>query len=208
MSGMSTRLKPVLVVAVALAMGVLASPVSARNRLEHGSGVGSATPAVTTQGFTFGSGTWRVGSEIPAGTYRTRQSTSGCYWARLKGFSGNLSDILANDFGSGYMVVTIKATDKGFESSRCGRWSSNLSRVTNSMTSFGQGTFIVGTDMVPGTYRSSKGDGCYWARLRGFAGTLNEIIANDFRSSGRALVTIKGTDKGFQSSRCGTWTKV
>ncbi len=56
-----------------------------------------------------------------------------------------------------------KSTDVGFESSGCGKWSSNLSRVTSSMTQFGQGTFIVNTDIKPGTYRSSTGDGCYWA---------------------------------------------
>ena len=62
--------------------------------------------------------------------------------------------------------------------------------------------------MAPGTYRSSLGDGCYWARLSGFGGTLNEIKANDYRTGGRAIVTIKSSDKGFTSSRCGTWTKI
>jgi len=155
---------------------------------------------------TFGPGTKRVGSDIPAGTYRTRSAPSDCYWERLKGFSGSLNDIIANDFGSGYQVVTIKSTDKGFHSERCGTWSSNLSRVTASMTTFGQGTFIVGTDMVPGTYRSSKGANCYWERLSNFSGQLSGIIANNF--GGKAVVTIKATDKGFHSDRCGTWTKV
>jgi hypothetical protein len=156
----------------------------------------------------FGNGTFRVGQDISAGTYRTRSAPSSCYWERLKGFSGDLDDIIANDFSSGFQVVTIKGTDKGFKSSRCGKWSSNLSRVTSSYTSFGQGTFIVGTDMAPGTYRSGQSSDCYWARLRGFGGTLNEIITNDFRSgSGRSVVTIRSGDKGFTSSRCGTWTK-
>jgi hypothetical protein len=157
---------------------------------------------------TFGPGVHRVGTGISPGTYRTRSSVTNCYWARLSGFSGQLKHIIANDFSTGFQVVTIKATDKGFDSSRCGRWTSDLSRVTASMTQFGQGTFIVGTDMKPGTYRSSKGDGCYWARLRNFTGQLGGIIANDFRLSGRATVTIRGTDKGFTSSRCGTWSKV
>lgn len=168
----------------------------------------SATPAPAQAAYaTFGSGVFRVGRDIAPGTYRTRLPASGCYWARLSGFSGELRHIKANHFGSGYMVVKIKSTDVGFESSRCGKWSSNLSRVTSSMTQFGQGTFIVNTDMKPGTYRSSKGDGCYWARLSGFTGTLGNIIANDYRSSGRATVTIRSTDRGFQSSRCGTWTR-
>ncbi len=154
---------------------------------------------------TFGGGTKRVGVDIPAGTYRTRGAPSNCYWERLRGFSGQLKDIIANDFSSGYQVVTISPSDKGFNSSRCGTWSSNLARVTASTTKFGQGTFIVGTDMVPGTYRSSKGADCYWARLRNFSGLISGIIANNF--GGTAVVTIHSSDKGFQSSRCGNWTK-
>jgi hypothetical protein len=154
----------------------------------------------------FGGGTKRVGTDISAGTYRTRSAPSDCYWERLSGFSGELKDIIANDFSSGYQVVTIKSTDKGFNSSRCGTWSSNLSRVTSSMTTFGQGTFIVGTDMVPGTYRSSKGGSCYWERLSNFGGTLSGIIANHYGAKG--YVTIRATDKGFGSQSCGTWTMV
>jgi hypothetical protein len=155
---------------------------------------------------TFGGGLKRVGTDITSGTYRTRLPAAGCYWERLRGFSGSLNDIIANDYSSGYHVVTIKSTDKGFRSRYCGKWSSNLSRVTSSMTSFGQGTFIVGVDMKPGTYRSSQGASCYWARLSAFTGTLSAIIANHYGS--RDYVTIKSTDKGFQSQRCGTWTKV
>lgn len=154
----------------------------------------------------FGGGTKRVGKDISAGTYRTRSAPNDCYWERLKGFSGQLKDIIANDFSSGYQVVTIKSSDKGFHSQRCGTWSSNLSRVTASMTKFGQGTLIVRTDITPGTYRSSKGGSCYWARLSNFGGTLSAIIANHFGSAG--IVTIRASDKGFQSSRCGTWSRI
>jgi hypothetical protein len=161
---------------------------------------------VASPAMAFGGGTKRVGVDISAGTYRTRTSVSDCYWERLKGFSGELKDIIANDFSSGYQVVTIKATDKGFNSNRCGRWSNNLSQVTRSKTKFGQGTLIVGTDIQPGTYQSSKGGSCYWARLSNFTGVLSAIIANHFGSKG--LVTIRSSDKGFQSHRCGTWTKI
>jgi hypothetical protein len=165
------------------------------------------TPTPTSAFLEFDDDTYSIPDEMPAGTYRNREETFGCYWARLKGFSGALGDIIANDFTSGFAVVTIKKSDQGFESNDCGPWSTDLSRVTDSDTEFGEGTFIVGIDIKPGTYRSSEGDGCYWARLRGFAGTLGEIIANDFRSSGHATVTIKSSDKGFKSSNCGTWIR-
>ena len=160
----------------------------------------SAAPVFAT----IDDGTWTVGSDISAGTYRLREPANSCYWARLKGFDGSLSDIIANDNVSGYGVVTIAKTDKGFETNGCGEWSKDLSRVTDSRTSFVDGTYIVTTDIKPGTYRNSGGDTCYWARLKGFGGTLGEVIANHI-SNGATVVTIKSTDKGFKSSGCGTW---
>lgn len=71
----------------------------------------------------------------------------------------------------------------------------------------GDGTFRVGVDIAPGTYRAANPDGsCYWARLSGMGGTLNEIIAND-NTTGPAVVTIATTDAAFQSAGCGGWTK-
>lgn len=70
--------------------------------------------------------------------------------------------------------------------------------------SFGSGTWIVGSEVPPGTYRNSGGSGCYWARLSGFGGTLDEIIANNFDDVVN-IVTISSTDRGFESSGCGTW---
>src|SRR5689334_6119062 len=57
----------------------------------------AATPAPTppSPSFrTFGDGVWIVGSDIKAGTYRTRYPNVGCYWERLSGFSGD--DIIEN----------------------------------------------------------------------------------------------------------------
>ena len=155
---------------------------------------------------TFGDGIHVVGKEIKPGTYRTKGG-SGCYWARLKSFSGTLDAIAANNNAAGPEVVTIARTDKGFESSRCGTWTSNLSRITKSTTRFGQGTYIVGVDVRPGTYRSRGGSGCYWARLRGFGGSLAAIVANG-NAMGAVVVTISTADRGFTSSRCAVWARI
>ena len=154
----------------------------------------------------FGSGTFVVGKDIAAGTYRAADP-SGCYWARLSGFGGSLSDIIANTNTSNPEVVTIAPSDKGFESNDCGTWKPVGGPITSSRTSFGPGTYIVGTDIAPGTYRNSNSSGCYWARLHGFGGTLSDIIANDNTDS-PATVTIAATDKGFQSNDCGDWSKI
>jgi hypothetical protein len=61
--------------------------------------------------------------------------------------------------------------------------------------------------MEPGTFRSSGGSECYYERLRDFTGGLNSILANA-NTNEPAIVAIKPTDAGFQSSDCGTWTKL
>jgi len=71
---------------------------------------------------TFQDGTWLVNKDIKPGTYKTANTSGQCYWARLKDTEGTIDSILANDNLSGPGVVTIKATDFAFESSRCGEW--------------------------------------------------------------------------------------
>jgi hypothetical protein len=155
----------------------------------------------------FKDGNFVVGTDIQPGTYRTRKGSSGCYYSRLSGFSGSLDEIITNANTNAPAVITIAATDKGFKSTRCGTWTQDLSAITAIQTSFADGIFIIGTDVQAGTYRSTGGSGCYYARLSGFGGTLSEVLANE-NTSASAIVTIAPTDKGFQSSRCGTWTKI
>ena len=154
---------------------------------------------------TFRDGLRKVGSGIAPGTYRTRERSPGCYWARLAGFSGELGDLIANGNEMGAAVVTIRPSDQGFESRSCGTWTSDLSSVTSAVDDpFGDGKWIVGTDIAPGTWRAAAPETCYWARLRGFSGGLGDLIAND---NGNGVVTITGSDRGFSSQRCGLWTK-
>ena len=155
----------------------------------------------------FSSGMQVVGTDITPGTYRSMGGDS-CYWERLSGFGGTLDEIIANDNAAGPTVVTIAATDKGFSSTRCSRWTQDLSPITLSPTApFGDGVFIVNKDIAPGTWRSSGGEYCYWERLAGFSGEFDDIIAND-NASGPTVVTVGAADAGFSSTRCGTWMKV
>jgi len=175
-------------------------------------GTGTPTPTGTAPGSpggsaaTFGDGTYTVGQTVKPGTYRAAGPGSLCYWERLKGFSGELDDVIANNTSGDPSVVTIAPTDKGFRTSGCGTWTSDLSQITKSKTSFGPGTYIVNTDIAPGTYSAPGGDTCYWARLSGFGGSFDEVIANDY-ATGSVRVTIAPGDKGFESSGCGTFTK-
>jgi hypothetical protein len=169
------------------------------------------TPTAVSPGpsGTFGDGTFRVGVDIGAGTYRAANPSGGCYWERLSGFSGEFGDVIANNFTDAPEVVTIAPTDVGFSSDGCGTWTSDLSAITTSPTaSFGDGKFIVGTDIAPGTWRNSDSNaGCYWERLSGFSGEFGDLIANNFSTSIQ-VVTVAPADAGFSSNDCGTWTKI
>jgi hypothetical protein len=73
---------------------------------------------------TYADGTWKVGTEIKAGTYTTTAGDFGCYWARLKNFDGDFSSIITNgnlDSGA-HGRLTVKSTDKGLELSGGCQW--------------------------------------------------------------------------------------
>lgn len=73
----------------------------------------------------FGPGTYEVGADIAAGVYATRvPDGETCYWERVSGFDGELSDTIANgSANAGQLeVVLIDATDAGFQSDGCGTW--------------------------------------------------------------------------------------
>jgi hypothetical protein len=158
--------------------------------------------------FTYGDGTFRVGPDVPPGTYRAVNTSAGCYWERLSGFGGTMGEVIANNVTSSPDVVTVSSTDVDLSTERCGVWTADLSPITTSSAApFGAGKFIVGTDIAPGTWRNSDSSGdCYWERLSGFGGTFGDIITNGLGSS--QIVTIAPGDAGFASSGCGTWTKI
>lgn len=79
---------------------------------------------------------------------------------------------------------------------------------TGGATSFaGTGTFLVGRDIQPGTYRAPAQAGCYWERDKDTSGTLDSIIAND-NADGPVVVTIAPTDAAFKAQGCATFTKI
>ena len=81
------------------------------------------------------------------------------------------------------------------------------STPTGPSTTFGDGIHAVGADIAAGTYRNSGREGCYWARLSGFSGDLDEIITNGLGDE-QLIVQISPGDVGFESNRCGSWTKI
>ncbi len=69
------------------------------------------------------------------------------------------------------------------------------------------GTHLVGSEVYPGTYRTSAGQaGCNWERLKGLSGSLLDVIASGYTGV-TAIVTIDPGDVAFSTNAaCGTWT--
>ena len=69
-----------------------------------------------------GNGTWRVGKEFAAGTYRV-DAGEGCYWARLTtAHAGDaLDNVIEDGLGGGSQTVTL-GEGEWFETADCGEW--------------------------------------------------------------------------------------
>jgi hypothetical protein len=73
----------------------------------------------------------------------------------------------------------------------------------------GDGTYMVGTDIKPGTYHTTGAVGgslgnCYFARLS--STNTSDIIDNN-NSTGPMTVTIASSDAAFETSGCESWVK-
>nr|MDJ0925850.1 S-layer homology domain-containing protein [Acidimicrobiia bacterium] len=80
------------------------------------------SPRTTSPTADFGGGTFQVGSEVAAGTWRNSDSSGNCYWERLSGFGGSIAEIIDNEFSASIQTVTLMSSDLGFSSERCGTW--------------------------------------------------------------------------------------
>ncbi len=167
----------------------------------------------------FGDGIWIVGKEIASGTYysvgkemrRLPGVTQLCVWERLADFNNAMIARGSGDFG--YTIVTIQASDKGFASKRCGQWQpfddilKRQTPLSGPARNFGNGIWIVGKDIVSGTYRSMNNRTCSWQRLSSFNSRYRRIAFGLFED-GPIVLTIYASDKVFTSYHCNQWNLI
>jgi hypothetical protein len=72
-------------------------------------------------------------------------------------------------------------------------------------STFGNGVYDVGVDVVAGTYAAAGGPGCYWELNGGVGG--QDLIDNHFQGGeGQVLATLSDGQR-FSTNGCGTWQR-
>lgn len=136
------------------------------------------------------SGTYLVGSEIEPGFYRVSR-----YFSRLDANQ----DIIDNDLvlDEGWTIVNVESTDKFLEISGVAYPLDAMPVLDPIAEGFTDGTYLVGTDIQPGVYRVTAGEGdlAYAARLA----CDRDIIDNDL-NSGSVILTVRASDCLFEIS--------
>lgn len=155
-------------------------------------------------------GSYRVGAYGPVipGTYRAQYATPGCSWERRGPVVGGGEETaLASRLSDDREVVTIRDSDTTFRTSGCAPFVNNVFPVRPSTSGdFGDGAWIVGTDIGAWHWTAPGGPDCTWARVSDFSGDLGAIKAE---GSGvdNPVVQVDADDAGFVTSGCGTWTR-
>lgn len=168
---------------------------------ESGSGSGSPSPSGDTP--IPGDGTYRVGSEVQPGVYVGTGSEE-CQYQRLGKMDAGYDDVIVRGLLD-RPVIEIMAGDGGFRTDGCGSWTPLESYSGTLSTEIpGDGLWLVGTDVEPGTYRAEGGEWCLWQRLEAFAPELDSVISG----GSNKLVTIEEGDLGFVTEGCGAWSQV
>ncbi|MDT0168864.1 MULTISPECIES: hypothetical protein [Micrococcaceae] len=131
-------------------------------------------------------------------------SLKGKYDSLENGMASRESKVAAREAEVGKAdaaVKTAEAAVKAREDAVTGAEKAKAARTV------GDGTWTVGTDIEPGTYRAAAavGSTCYWGIYRS-GSNGSDIIENDIPGGGRPVVTLSA-GQDFNSTRCGKWEK-
>jgi hypothetical protein len=154
-------------------------------------------------------GTYKVGTQIKAGTYVAPGSPKGC---RVQRLDGNKKMVWAG-LTYGQTIMTIRSTDKYFVTTGCGTWRKYAAYGKARTSTPTDGIYKVGTgggQLKPGLYYTTgpaySDDVCYVAALKNFTMTHAAIDeAAEFTEPGYWKV-LPG-DVGFEAYGC-SWRRV
>ena len=185
--------------------------ITGQDALVETSGCGTWKPrtgrTVVQPATQFEQGMHEIGVDIRPGIYTSNASNGRCVWFTVDDFTHRPArDNLITWWKTGNPIVDIKSDDTGFYSIRCGTWERRESGLAEGpVTQFGDGSYVVGVDIEPGTYVADAGeDQCDWFRTAPFGDTSPDN-SGGYVSKGRQIASIFAGDSGFHSNGCGTW---
>ena len=180
--------------------------------------VASDAPKIEMLPNRFSSGSYVIGSHIKPGTYyAVPHHGGGCRWSKVKGFTGDPSEVISKGGSDNRWVVTINTNDAGFVTHGCGIWRNvEVALKIGPFSEFYDGVHRVGIDIIPGTYVANVPTqpfidgqpvrGCRWRTVSEFGHTVADVTATG-GGRGRVEVTLTDSDIGFVSDGCGEWRK-
>ena len=155
----------------------------------------------------FAQGMHEIGVDIRPGIYTSTNNGGRCVWFTVDDFTHRPAPSnLITWWKTGEPIAEINPDSAGFYSIRCGTWVRRDSVLPEEpVTHFGDGSYLVGVDIAPGTYVADAGDEfCDWFRTAPFGDTSPDN-SGGYVSKGRQIATILASDSGFHSDGCGTW---
>ena len=157
--------------------------------------------AATTQSFS--DGLHQVGTDITPGTYVADIETGIC---TVRITSSSNEPTRTPTFIS-RAIITITDDDVTVETINCGEWQPHTKVGKKTLAQqFGEGTYEVGTDIVPGIYTASDSNGrCLWFAIKDFAHHTAPNQTLTWWKVGQPIVQLTDDNVGFYSIRCGTW---
>lgn len=131
-------------------------------------------------------------------------SVKGKYDSLQGGITTRESKVSARETEVGKADAAVKTAEAAVKAREEAVTGAEKAKAANTI---GDGTWTVGADIEPGTYRAAAavGSTCYWGIYRS-GSNGGDIIENDIPGGGRPVVTLSpGQD--FNSTRCGKWEK-
>ncbi|WP_454697845.1 hypothetical protein [Arthrobacter humicola] len=120
------------------------------------------------------------------------------------GIKGREAKVQAREDAVAKADALVKSADAAVKKREEAVTSAEKTKAANTIK---EGTWTVGVDLEPGTYRTNSDvtSGCYWGIYR-TGSNGSDIVDNDIVTGGRPSVTLSA-GQDFKSSRCGTWSK-
>ncbi|WP_255769466.1 hypothetical protein [Pseudarthrobacter sulfonivorans] len=131
-------------------------------------------------------------------------SVKGKYDTLQNGIASREAKVSTRETEVGKADAAVKSAEAAVKAREEAVTGAEKAKAANTVS---DGTWTVGADIEPGTYRAAAavGSTCYWGIYRS-GSNGSDIIENDIPGGGRPVVTLSpGQD--FNSTRCGKWEK-